>query len=95
MIGPKTMRRAELGVDVAERARVIATDSLEQADALEPPFFLQGSGCHTRIVELAQIVAGSARGRFAPDDVSLFCAVGLAGTEVAIADALLRAAQAA
>jgi alanine dehydrogenase len=91
MIGPKTTRRAELGVDVAERARVIATDSLEQADTLEPPFFLYGSRCRARIVELAQIVAGSARGRLERDDITLFCAVGLAGTEVAIADALLRA----
>jgi ornithine cyclodeaminase len=91
MIGPKTTRRQELGLDVAERARVVAVDSPEQAHALDAPFFLHGSSAGARVVELADVVAGRVPGRSSPDDVTLFCSVGLAGTEVVIADALLKA----
>jgi len=42
------------------------------------------------VLDLADIVAGRAVGRRNPADITLFCSVGLAGTEVAVADALLR-----
>jgi ornithine cyclodeaminase len=38
-----------------------------------------------RMVELGPIVAGNAPGRQRADEITLFCSVGLAGTEVALA----------
>ena len=42
------------------------------------------------MLDLADIVAAGVSGRRSPTDITLFCSVGLAGTEVAVADALLR-----
>jgi ornithine cyclodeaminase len=38
-----------------------------------------------RLVELSQIVAGRQPGRTSPEEISLFCSVGLAATEVVVA----------
>jgi ornithine cyclodeaminase/alanine dehydrogenase-like protein (mu-crystallin family) len=90
-VGPKTRAGHEIGVDVAQRASVIATDSLAQTRAYAEPFFLEGADAD-RMVELADIVAGQSSGRNHPDDITLFCSTGLAGTEVLVAERLLRAA---
>lgn len=87
-LGPKDVDAHELALDVAEVARVIATDSREQTHAYAVPFFLEGSGHEQRMVELSDIVAGKAPGRKAAGDTTLFCSVGLAGTEVAVASAI-------
>lgn len=87
-VGPKTLNAHELGVDVAGVAKIIATDSLAQTQAYASPFFLHGSGHEQRIVELADIVAGRLPGRTSAEEVTLFCSVGLAGTEVAVASAI-------
>jgi len=39
--------------------------------------------------ELADIVVQAIPGRTSPDDTTLFCSVGLAGTEVILASAIL------
>ncbi|HET6620184.1 MAG TPA: hypothetical protein VFG64_09600 [Dongiaceae bacterium] len=93
MLGRKTRERHELGIDVAERAAVIATDSPAQARAYGAPFFLEGTPHLARMVDLADLIAGKAAGRASPDAVTLFCSVGLAGTEVLVGDALLKAWQ--
>ena len=64
-----------------------------QVDAYPRPFFLAGTADRERMVELGQIVAGRQPGRTSPDDVTLFCSVGLAGTEVVLADAALTLAR--
>ncbi len=64
----------------------MVTDSLTQVDAYHRPFFID-----VPMVELADVVSGRRRGRTDRDDVTLFCSVGLAGTEVVVADRLLRA----
>ncbi|MBB4006521.1 ornithine cyclodeaminase family protein [Allorhizobium taibaishanense] len=87
-IGPKTAKAHELALDIVGRANVIATDSREQTGAYASPFFLHGSGKEQSLVELSDIVAGRVPGRQTADEVSLFCSVGLAGTEVAVASAL-------
>ncbi|WP_370677308.1 ornithine cyclodeaminase family protein [Pleomorphomonas sp. PLEO] len=84
-VGPKTIDAHELGLDIAGAASLIATDSLEQTRAYGAPFFLDGSGHEGRMVELSDIVAGKRPGRASADDTTLFCSVGLAGTEVAVA----------
>ncbi|NKM56594.1 ornithine cyclodeaminase family protein [Rhizobium anhuiense] len=88
-VGPKTYRGYELGLDIADAAAVIATDSPEQTRAYASPFFLAGSGNDSRMVDLADIIAGKATGRRSPEDTTLFCSVGLAGTEVVVASAIL------
>ncbi|WP_183705937.1 ornithine cyclodeaminase family protein [Rhizobium sp. BK049] len=88
-VGPKTLHGYELGLDLADAAAVIATDSPEQARAYPSPFFLTGSGSDSRLVDLADIIAGKASGRRSPEEITLFCSVGLAGTEVVVAAAVL------
>lgn len=89
-VGPKSVARSEVPYELAQRSRVIAADSLEQADANPRPFFLKGRPERERMVELGDIVLGKQTGRSAPDDVTLFCSVGLAGAEVVVADLALR-----
>ncbi|MCV9942172.1 MULTISPECIES: ornithine cyclodeaminase family protein [unclassified Rhizobium] len=88
-VGPKTCEGYELGLDIANVAAVIATDSSEQTRAYASPFFLAGSGNEHRMADLADIIAGKAAGRGSPGDTTLFCSVGLAGTEVVVALAIL------
>lgn len=57
--------------------------------AYASPFFLAGSGNEHRMADLADIIAGRAAGRASQADMSLFCSVGLAGTEVVVASAIL------
>ncbi|ANM11093.1 MULTISPECIES: ornithine cyclodeaminase family protein [unclassified Rhizobium] len=88
-VGPKTLQGYELGFDVADAAAVIATDSPEQTRAYASPFFLAGSGNEARMADLADIIAGKAAGRGSSGETTLFCSVGLAGTEVVVASAIL------
>ncbi len=87
-IGPKTLKGHELGLDVANMASIIATDSPEQTRAYASPFFLSGTIHDERMLDLAAIVAGHVAGRTSPLDTTLFCSVGLAGTEVVVASAI-------
>ncbi|MDS7596844.1 ornithine cyclodeaminase family protein [Agrobacterium tumefaciens] len=89
-VGPKTVNAHELGKDVAAAASLIATDSPDQIRAYASPFFLAGTLDEQRIRGLSEIVAGQQTGRQSPDEVTLFCSTGLAGTDVAVAAALLR-----
>jgi len=88
-VGPKTLHGYELGLDIADAAAVIATDSPEQSRAYASPFFLAGSGNEDRMADLANIIAGTAAGRGSSGETTLFCSVGLAGTEVVVASAIL------
>ncbi|HEY7429608.1 MAG TPA: hypothetical protein VH641_02625 [Streptosporangiaceae bacterium] len=89
-LGPKQQGRAEFGASLAARAAVIATDSVAQTRAYQPPFVLAGTAQADRLTSLAAVIDGSAPGRTSPDDVTLFCSVGLAGTEVHLLAALAR-----
>lgn len=82
-IGPKTVDRHELPLDIADACDVIATDSLTQVQAYDPLFYI---GETEKIVGLEQIVVGVTPGRRSPEDITLFCSVGLAGTEVVLAN---------
>lgn len=87
-VGPKTLLGHEIGLDIADAANVIVTDSPEQTQAYTSPFFLAGSRHGYRMQELADIVANNAPGRTSSLDTTLFCSVGLAGTEVMVASAI-------
>lgn len=90
-VGPRLQGRHEIDPEVARYCRVIATDSLTQVQAYGDSFFLANTEYGKRMVELSDVIAGSARGRETEGDISLFVAVGLAGTEVVVANAAIDA----
>lgn len=83
-LGPKEAHRHEFPSELARRAALVVTDSLNQ---------LQGyPGSHALAAEDttslgACLQSGSIR---QPDDITLFLSVGLAGTEVLLAQAILQ-----
>lgn len=89
-LGPKLRDRHEIGLDVVGRATLIASDSPAQMAAYPEPHMLDGTPHLASVVDLADIAAGLRPGRKAPTDMTLFCSVGLAGTEVLVAERLLR-----
>lgn len=89
-LGPKQVDHHELPRDIGDLADLAATDSPAQLHAYPAPHVLEGTRAGQHMLDLADIVAGRAAGRRHPTDITLFCSVGLAGTEVAVADALLR-----
>jgi ornithine cyclodeaminase len=92
-LGPRGRSGSEVGAELAERAALIATDSPEQIAALPEPHVFAGTAAMARILDLSALVAGGAPARTDPDAISLFCSVGLAGTEVAVAAAIIAAAR--
>lgn len=83
-LGPKTVSRHEVPAALADRADLLLTDSLTQLTGYAEPHVLPAD----RMVELGDVLAGAAPGRTDPDQITVFCSVGLAGTEVAVAAAL-------
>ena len=89
-IGPKFKGMSEVPYELAQKSQAIATDSLQQVDSYSKPFFLLETPERERMLDLSEIVAGKQKGRLSSDDVTLFCSVGLAGTEVVVADEALK-----
>ncbi len=92
-IGPKLTGAHEIPVALAKGSDCIVTDSMQQVDAFasaKAPFFLEGTPDRERMLELDDIIVGKRRGRSSPSDLTLFCSVGLAGTEVVLADEVLK-----
>ena len=85
-VGPKFADAHEISVAAAECAERIASDAPRQIGAQGRDHFLDGSAASTRIEHLGRLEAGTDRSGH-----SLFLSAGLAGTEVLVADALLRA----
>ena len=89
-VGPKLVDEHELPTDVVDRSDIVATDSIAQVHSSGKAFFLHGTPAWARMIDLAEIVTGRAAGRNSNTDLTLFCSVGLAGTEVVIASTILR-----
>ena len=89
-VGPKFVDANELDPAVAASADVIATDSLAQVDGYDRRFLLADTPQRETMVELGALVTGSATGRQHDEETTLFCSVGLAGTEVALAHEAFR-----
>jgi ornithine cyclodeaminase/alanine dehydrogenase len=86
-LGPKTATAHEVPLDLLGAAAVVATDSLAQVEDTDG-FYLQGVD-REGMVELGDVVGGDLPPRD-DDAVTVFCSVGLAGTEVVLADEVLR-----
>lgn len=84
-LGPKTVSRHEVPAALADRADVVLTDSPAQLAAYPEPHLFAGRP----VAGLGAVLAGAARGRSGAGQVTVFCSVGLAGTEVAVAGALM------
>lgn len=83
-IGPKLASAHELPLDVADVCDLIVCDSIRQAAGYGEPFYLPPD----TFVSLDDIVTGRAAGRPSAESRTLFVSVGLAGTEVILANAL-------
>jgi ornithine cyclodeaminase len=91
-LGPKFAGRHELDAAVAGLASACFTDSPEQLWSYPEPFFL--SETSIQITDLADHVESGSPVRRSADDITLFWSVGLSGTEVVLADAVLSKAAA-
>ncbi|MEV1329003.1 ornithine cyclodeaminase family protein [Micromonospora costi] len=94
-VGFKQRDRAEFGPDLLAAADVLATDSPAQARAYAPPMLAAEPPYADRLRDLGAVLAGAEVGRTAPEQISVFCSVGLAGTEVFLLDRLVRVGAAA
>ncbi|MGS2614610.1 ornithine cyclodeaminase family protein [Micromonospora sp. LZ34] len=94
-VGFKQRDRAEFGTDLLDVADLLVTDSPAQAHAYAPPMLAAHPPYADRLVDLGAVLAGAAAGRTGADQVSVFCSVGLAGTEVFLLDRLVRVGAAA
>jgi ornithine cyclodeaminase len=83
-LGPKTLSRHEIPPELADRADVLFTDSPAQAASYAEPHIFPVD----RMAHLGALLSGAAPGRTTADQITVFCSVGLAGTEVAVAAAL-------
>ena len=80
-VGPKTLSAHEVPLDLLDRVQLVVTDSIAQVHGNPQPNALSTRN----MVELGKVLAGTAAGRGDDDQVTLFCSVGLAGTEVVLA----------
>ena len=88
-LGPKYRGRQEIGLDLVERAALLACDFPEQYRS-EEAFFLHGTPHLDRMQDLAALAGdGPRRG---PSDLTLFLSHGLAGSEVRLLEHALREA---
>ncbi|MTK01828.1 NAD(P)-binding domain-containing protein [Micromonospora sp. CP22] len=89
-VGFKQVDRAEFGTDLLDAAAVLVSDSVPQAMSYAPPMLAAQQPYASRLRDLAAVLAGTAPGRTSADQISLFCSVGLAGTEVFLLDRVVR-----
>ena len=88
-VGPKQQGRAEFGLDLAEAASLLVTDSVDQVGAYAPRHVLFGTDHEQRLVTLGSIRAGETGERRTAEGLSVFFSVGLAGTEAYLVDRLV------
>lgn len=88
-LGPKSAKAHEAPQLLAPRADDIVTDSLAQLHGYgEPSWLTLEDGQLERLRLLAPIVTAREPGRVNEEQVTLFCSVGLAGTELLFAKAV-------
>ena len=98
-VGPKLKDRHELDFDVFQRASRLVTDSPAQMEAIGDAFLLHGTPLADSIESLSAIVAATSHEPIdrqhtparMPEEITLFISLGLAGTEVLLAQRLFEA----
>jgi len=91
-VGPKFKGSHEIPIELYRRGDVLVTDAPAQLADAGDRFLLSGTPENDRVIPLGRIVAGDHPGRTGDDQLTLFCSLGLAGTEVALAAELLNRA---
>jgi ornithine cyclodeaminase len=91
-IGPRFVQEHELPIEAATQSDLIITDSLVQIEDIGERYFLHSHIPLTEYISLSDIVAGKHPGRTNHEQQTLFCSIGLAGTEVAVASHAFRLA---
>ncbi|MFF5171108.1 ornithine cyclodeaminase family protein [Micromonospora sp. NPDC000089] len=89
-VGFKQVDRHEFGTDLLDAAALLVTDSPAQAAGYAPPMLAVLPPYAGRLRDLGAVLAGAVPGRTGADQISVFCSTGLAGTEVALLDRLVR-----
>lgn len=92
LIGPKFHDACEVEPTIVDRADLLATDAPAQAAAIGENFLLAGTPRENDLIDLAAVAAGQRPGRTNNDALTVFVSLGLAGTEVLLADAMLQKA---
>jgi Ornithine cyclodeaminase/mu-crystallin family len=85
-VGPKYLSGHEVPIELADAAAVITCDSPMQARSYPEPFFIDPAA----LVSLGDVLTGRSPGRQRPEEITLHCSVGLAGSEVILAQHLLQ-----
>jgi ornithine cyclodeaminase/alanine dehydrogenase-like protein (mu-crystallin family) len=84
-IGPNEIDEKTLNL-----CNLIATDSLAQLQQKPKPLAITKPSYKKIVEELENFVVGKAKSRSTVHDISLFCSMGLAGTEVVVANEAIR-----
>jgi ornithine cyclodeaminase len=84
-LGPRFVHSHELPLEVALKSDLVVTDSVEQIEDFGERYFLHSLIPQSRYISLSEIVAGKHPGRIDNKQQTMFCSLGLAGTEVAVA----------
>lgn len=93
--GSNQLRRREVDAETFRRSACVTADSVEQAQLEAGDLaaaVAEGALAWEQVVDLAEIVAGRAPGRTAPEDITVFESQGLAVWDVATAAAVYAAA---
>jgi ornithine cyclodeaminase len=85
-IGPKQKGRSEVSSEFAESCDTIVTDSIEQVLKYGDNFFIQDV---SKVQDFADVLKGKEKRKNQPEKV-LLCSVGMGGTEVALANELIK-----
>lgn len=88
-VGPKFAEAHETPTGLLAEAAIVTCDSPGQAAAYPEPFFTAPQ----RLTSLADVLLGRTPGRRRAHDITVHCSVGLAGSEILLAERLLGAIQ--
>lgn len=89
-IGPKFVNTHEIPLEIAKISKIIVTDSIEQSKNYSQSFFLSGTPEMDHIQDLSNLISGKVKFNRSISDITLFCSVGLSGTEVVLAKYILK-----
>jgi len=87
-IGPKWKTGSELEPSLIDRCALVCSDMIEQVKAYGEDYFIDLSG-RNNMVDLSDLMVKPELGRKSDEDITLFCCVGLSGTEVVLGNDLI------